>query len=157
MIEPLRDHITHSTRQDGPIAALIAGFGWQALVTNATPERLSLAEAVVCDRNEDRVERSFHRLKSRVHSAPLCVKPDDPIEGLTYLLTRGVRVLTVTEFVLRRALAQEQTTLPGLHPEHQRKRTGTPTAERLLHAFAGVSLTIIQSATGEEILRRMTP
>lgn len=82
---------------------------------------------------------------------------DDPIEGRTYLLTLGVRVLTVTELVLRRALAQAQTTLPGLHPENTRKRTGTPTAERLLHAFAGVSLTIIQSATGEEIRRRMTP
>jgi transposase len=87
----------------------------------------------------------------------LFVKHDDHIEGLTYLLTLGVRVLTVTEFVLRRALAQAQDTLPGLHPENKRKRTCTPTAERLLHAFAGVSLTIIQSATGEEILRRMTP
>jgi hypothetical protein len=48
-------------------------------------------------------------------------------------------------------------TLPGLHPENKRKTTGTPTAERLLHAFAGVSLTIIQSATGEDILRRITP
>ena len=150
-------HITHITRQDGPIAALIARFGWKAFVTNATPERLSLAEAVLCYRNEYRVERIFHRLKSRVHIAPLFVKQDDQIEGLTYLLTLGVRVLTVTEFVLRRALAQVQDTLPGLYPENKRKRTGTPTAERLLHAFAGVSLTIIQSATGEEILRRMTP
>ena len=157
VIEHRRYHITHITRQDGPIAALIAGFGWKAFVTKATPERLSLAEAVLCYRNEYRVERIFHRLKSRVHIAPLFVKQNDQIEGLTYLLTLGVRVLTVTEFVLRRALAQEQATLPGLHPENKRKRTGTPTAERLLHAFAGVSLTIIQSATGEEILRRMTP
>jgi transposase len=157
VIEHIRSHITHITRQDGPIAALIARFGWKAFVTNATPERLSLAEAVLCYRNEYRVERIFHRLKSRGHIAPLFVKHDDQIEGLTYLLTLGVRVLTVTEFVLRRALAQVQDTLPGLHPENKRKRTGTPTAERLLHAFAGVSLTIIQSATGEEILRRMTP
>lgn len=157
VIEHMRYHITPITRQDGRIAALIARFGWKAFVTNATPERLSLAEAVLCYRNAYRVERIFHRLKSRVHIAPLCVKHDDHIKGLTYLLTLGVRVLTVTEFVLRRALAQAQDTLPGLHPENKRKRTGTPTAERLLHAFAGVSLTIIQSATGEEILRWMTP
>jgi len=155
--EPLRYPITHITRQDGPSAALIAGLGWKALVTNATPERLSLAEAVLCYRNAYRVEGLCHRLKSRVHIAPLFVKQNDQIEGLTSLLTLGVRVLTVTEFVLRRALAQEQATLPGLHPENKRKRTGTPTAERLLHAFAGVSLTIIQSATNEAILRRMTP
>jgi hypothetical protein len=35
--------------------------------------------------------------------------------------------------------------------------TGTPTAERLLQAFAGVSLSIIQHPAGEEILRRITP
>jgi transposase len=67
----------------------------------------------------------------------VCVKPNDQIEGLTDLLPLGVRVLTVTEFVLRRALAQEQAPLPGLHPENTRQRTGTPPAERLLHAFAG--------------------
>jgi transposase len=52
VIEHLRYHSTHITRQDGPMAALIAGFGWKACVTNATPERRSLAEAVLCDRNE---------------------------------------------------------------------------------------------------------
>jgi len=60
--EPSRSHLTRSARQDGPMAALTARLGWQACVTNATPERLSLAEAVLCDRNEDRVERICHRL-----------------------------------------------------------------------------------------------
>jgi hypothetical protein len=44
-----------------------------------------------------------------------------------------------------------------MHPENKQKSTDRPTAERLLHAFAGVSLTIIEHATGEEILRRITP
>ena len=35
--------------------------------------------------------------------------------------------------------------------------TDKPTAERILKAFAGVSLTIIKHATGEDILRRLTP
>jgi len=42
--------------------------------------------------NEYRVERLFNRLKSRVHIAPLFVKLNEQIEGLTYLLTLGVRV-----------------------------------------------------------------
>src|SRR6267143_1693599 len=85
------------------------------------------------------------------------VKLNDQIEGLTYLLTLGVRVLTVTEFVLRRSLEQDQVTLPGLHPENKHKRTDKPTAERLLKAFSGVSLTIIKHAAGEDIMRRLTP
>ena len=151
-----RYHITHIARQADTIAALRQRFGWKAFVTNAAPQRLSLQEAVLCYRHEYRVERIFNRLKSRVHIAPLFVKLNDQIEGLTYLLTLGVRVLTVMEFVLRRSLQTEQTKVPGLHPENKTKMTDKPTAERILQAFADVSLTIIKHAAGEEILRRLT-
>ena len=57
------------------------------------------------------------------------------------------------EFVLRRDLLQtDQTKVPGLHPENKTKMTDKPTAERILQAFADVSLTIIKHAAGEEIL-----
>jgi transposase len=157
VIERTRYHITQIARQEDRIAALRQRLGWKAFVTNAGPKRLSLQEAVLCYRHEYRVERIFHRLKSRVRIAPLFVKLNEQIEGLTYLLTLGVRVLTVTEFVLRQSLEQGQASLPGLHPENKQKRTDKPTAERILKTFSGVSLTIITSATGEEILRRLTP
>ena len=66
-------------------------------------------------------------------------------------------MLTVMEFVLRRSLQNEQATLPGLHPEHKQKMTDKPTAERLLQAFRGVSLTMIKNTAGEEVLRQLTP
>ena len=156
VVQKTRYHITQITRQADTIAALHQRLGWKAFVTNATPQRLSLQEAVLCYRNEYRVERIFNRLKSRVHIAPLFVKLNDQIEGLTYLLTLGVRVLTVMEFVLRRSLRTDQTKLPGLHPEHKTKMTDQPTAERMLKAFAGISLTIIKTTAGEDILRRLT-
>jgi transposase len=156
VVQKTRYHITQITRQADTIAALHQRLGWKAFVTNATPQRLSLQEAVLCYRNEYRVERIFNRLKSRVHIAPLFVKLNDQIEGLTYLLTLGVRVLTVMEFVLRRSLQTDQTKLPGLHPEHKTKMTDQPTAERMLKAFAGISLTIIKTTAGEDILRRLT-
>jgi transposase len=155
--EKIRYHITHITRQDSLIQALSQRFGWKAFVTNAPDDRLSLADAVLCYRNEYRIERIFNRLKSRLQIAPLYVKRDDQIEGLTYLLTLGVRVLTVMEFVLRRSLQNDHAKLPGLHPENRQQRTDTPTAERLLKAFADVSLTILKTAAGEGILRRLTP
>src|SRR5499425_434729 len=157
VIQKTRYHITHIARREDKIAACRQRFGWKAFVTNAGSKRLSLQEAVLGYRNEYRVERIFHRLKSRVHIAPLFVKLNEQIEGLTYLLTLGVRGLTVTEFVLRRSLETEQASLPGLHPENKHKRTDKPTAERILKAFTGVSLTIIKHATGEDILRRLTP
>jgi len=157
VIEKIRYHITQIARQEDRIADLRQRFGWKAFVTNAGHLRLSLREAVLCYRNEYRVERIFHRLKSRVQIAPLFVKLNEQIEGLTYLLTLGVRVLTVTEFVLRRSLETAQVRLPGLHPENKHKMTDKPTAERILKAFADISLTIIKNAAGEDILRRLTP
>jgi transposase len=127
VIQTIRYHITHITRQADHIAELCQRFGWKAFVTNAGRARLSLQEAVLCYRNEYRVERIFNRLKSRVHIAPLFVKRNEQIEGLTYLLTLGVRVLTVTEFVLRRSLETGQTRLPGLHPENSTRR---PTSQQ---------------------------
>ena len=157
VIQTTRSQITHIARQEDTLAARRQRFGWKAFVTNAGPTRLSLQDAVLGYRNEYRVERIFHRLKSRVHIAPLFVKLNDQIEGLTYLLTLGVRVLTVMEFVLRRSLQNEQASLPSLHPENKQKRTDTPTAERILKAFSDISLTIIKNAAGEDILRRLTP
>jgi transposase len=157
VVQKTRYHITHITRQEATIAARSRRFGWKAFVTNAGQKRLSLKAAVLCYRNAYRGERIFNRLKSRVHIAPLFVKLNEQIEGLTYLLTLGVRVLTVMEFVRRRSLETEQARLPGFHPENQHKMTDKPTAERILRAFAGISLTIIKTATGEDILRRLTP
>jgi transposase len=155
--ETIRYQITRITRQDGALTTLRQRFGWKAFVTNAPREQLSLAEAVLCYRNEYRIERIFNRLKSRLHIAPLYVKRDDQIEGLTYLLTLGVRVVTVLEFVLRRSLHNDHVKLPSLHPENRQKQTDTPTAERILKAFSEVSLTILKTVTGEDILRRLTP
>jgi len=157
VIQKTRYHITQIARQEDTIAAHSQRLGWKAFVTNAGLTRLSLQDAVLCYRNEYRVERIFNRLKSRVHIAPLFVKRNEQIEGLTYLLTLGVRVLTVMEFVLRRSLETAQARLPGLHPENKQKQTDKPTAERILKAFSDISLTIIKNAAGEDILRRLTP
>jgi transposase len=92
VIQKIRDQITHSARQADTVTALRQRLGWKALVTKAGPQRLSLQEAVLDYRHEYRVERLFNRLKSRVHIAPLLVKLNEHIEGLTSLLTLGVRV-----------------------------------------------------------------
>lgn len=156
VIETIRYQITRIVRQKDSISALTQRFGWKPFVTNADQERLSLKDAVLCYRNEYRIERIFNRLKSRVHIAPMFVKLNDQIEGLAYLLTLGIRVLAVTEFVLRESLRKDQAKLPGLHLENKKKMTDKPTAERILKAFSNVSLTIIKNAAGEEILCRLT-
>ncbi len=138
VLEKVRYQITEVSCDDDQIADLKAGLGWKAFVTNATEARLSLADAILCYRHEYRIERIFSRLKSRLQIAPLFVKLDDQIEGLTYLLTLGVRVLTVMEFSLRRSLQTEKAKLPGLHLENRKKCTDKPSAERILKAFSKI-------------------
>ncbi len=157
VMKRVRYQITQVVREETKIAELIERFGWKAFVTNATKERLSLESALLCYRNEYRVERNFNRLKSRLNIAPLFDQRDDQIEGLTYLLTLGARVLTLMEFVLRRSVQQEKTQLPDLHPENRKKTTDKPTAERILKAFSGISLTIMKTVAGNEIGRWLTP
>ena len=108
-------------------------------------------------RHEYRIERIFNRLKSRWHIAPMFVSREEQIQGLTYLLTLGGRVLTVMAFTLRRSVQTDQATLPGLHPENRTKGSEKPTAERVLKAFSKVTLTILKDTAGREVGRWLTP
>ena len=157
VIEKVRYPMTVVARNEDALSATKQRFGWKAFVSHAAKTALSLNDAVLCYRNEYRVERIFNRLKSRLNIAPLFVKRDDQIAGLTYLLTLGVRVLTLIEFVIRSSLPVDKAKLPNLHPENRKKETDKPTAERILKAFSNISLTIIRDAAGNEILRSLTP
>jgi len=156
VLEKVRYSILGVIRDDEQIAEVKERFGWKAFVTSATQAQLSLSQAVGTIRDEYRVERIFNRLKNRLNIAPIFVKRNEQITGLTYLLTLGVRILTLLEFVVRRSLHQEAAQLPSLHLENHQKTTDKPTAERLLKAFSNLSLTIIKNRAGE-IRRHLTP
>lgn len=156
VIQKIRYSIVCVSRNEEEIDEVKDRFGWKAFVTNAPKVCLPLSEAVLTYRNEYRVERIFNRLKSRLNIAPVFVKRNDQMTGLTHLLTLGVRVLTLLEFVVRRSLQEDQVQLPKLHPENPKKSTDKPTAERLLKVFSNISLTIIKNRSGE-IIRHLTP
>jgi transposase len=63
---------------------------------------------------------------------------------VTRLLSIGLRLLTLTEFVVRHRLAEEETTLAGLYAGNPKRTTTRPTAGRLLEAFQEITLTTIQ-------------
>jgi len=74
---------------------------------------------------------------------------------LIRLLSIGLRVLTLLEFGVRRRLAAAKTTLGGLYVGNPKRATAHPTAERLLEAFQGLTLTIIRE--GRRRRRHLTP
>lgn len=155
VLERVRYQITSITWDEVAIEADRERCGWRAYVTNAPGERLSLEDAVKLYRQECRIERVFHRLKNRVNLSPMFVQEPKQVTGLTHLLMLGVRVLTLIEYVVRRSLAHDQQAVAGLHPEHRKKKTARPTTERLLRAFRGLTLTVIQ--VKDQVVRHVTP
>lgn len=118
-------------------------FGWRIYVTNAPLEQLSFEKAVLTVRDAWIQESGFSRLKGKSLGAfPLFVQRDDQAQGLMHLLSLGLRILTLIEFVVQRNLKEQQETLVGLFPGNPKRTTARPTAERILKAFKPVSLTI---------------
>jgi transposase len=154
--ERVRYQITAVIRDTASITALQQRFGWRAYVTDLPAEQLSLSDAILTYREEWQVERGFHRFKGAPLSiAPLFVKRDDQVRGLINLLSIAVRLLTLIEFIVRRALKRENAQLVGLHKENPKKSTDKPTTERLLQAFSNITLTIIQFP--DRTVRHITP
>lgn len=154
-IERIRYQITNVSRNEEKVEEAIKKFGWKAYVTDVPKERLGFIDAVKCYRKQYRVERIFSRLKSRLDIAPLYVKRNDQIKGITHILMLGVRVYTLIEFVIRRSLDRSDEKLVGLYLGNPKKATGTPTCERILKAFSKVTLTIIEARNS--VIRHLTP
>jgi transposase len=143
------EHDRHATVEvcvdEAAVEAAVRRLGWRVYGTNQPLEQLSLAQAVLAYRSEYQVERSLGRLKGQPLSlTPMYVQRDDHATGLIRLLSRALRVLTLLEFVARRQLAAERTTLAGLYAGNPKRENARPTAERLLEAFQAITLTIIE-------------
>jgi transposase len=75
------------------------------------------------------------------------VHRDEHATGLIRLLSIGLRVLTLLEYVVRRQLTAQGAKLAGLYAGNGRRETTRPTAERLLEAFQEMTVTVVKGAT----------
>jgi transposase len=138
------------------LAAAVRQLGWRVYATTQPPEQLPLQAAILAYRNEYLVERAMGRLKGRPLSlTPMYLEREDHATGLIRLLSIGLRVLTLLEFGVRQRLARAKTTLEGLYVGNPTRATPHPTAERLLEAFQGLTLTLIRE--GRRRRRHLTP
>jgi transposase len=137
-------YVTQVQRNQQAIAETRRIMGWRLYVTNAPAELLSLSKAVSVFRGSPRMERNFARLKgSPLGIKPLYVQREDHVLGMVRLLSLALRVLTLIEYVARKALQSTGETLSGLYAGNPKRQTARPTAERLLKAFDGIHLSVV--------------
>ena len=140
-----RYEITQVIRHEPKIEQCQQNYGWRVYVSNAPQAQLTFEQAVLTYRDEWIVEQGFHRFKGKSLGAyPLFVQRDDQVQGLLHLLSLGLRLLTLIEFVVHRQLSQIQVALSGLYRENPNKRVTHPSSERILKAFEHITLTIFE-------------
>ena len=107
---------------------------------------MSLTQAVYGDRNEYLIEQGFGRYKGKALGLrPIYLASDGRVKGLIRLLSLGLRILCLLEFSVRTQLEAPQQGLPGLYAGNPKRATQQPTAELLLKAFRGITLTIMDT------------
>jgi len=149
-------YVIEVERDPAAIRAARRLLGWRLYVTNAPCELLPLREAIWTYRGAPSIERDFGRFKGQpLGIRPLYVRREDHAKGLVRLLSLALRVLTVVEHVVRRQLRSAEETLSGLYAGNPKRQTARPTTERLLRAFRGITLTIVQLPN--QTIRHITP
>lgn len=119
-------------------------LGWRVYATNHAADELSLEQGVAAYRGEYVIEQGFGRLKGRSLSlTPLLLHFEHRIKGLIYLLTIGLRILVLIQFIVRRNLQKEGGALKGIYPGQPGRQTASPTTEMMLRSFRGLTLSRI--------------
>jgi transposase len=154
----VRYQIKSVERDEQAISLAKWRLGWRVYATNAKRKSLSLTQAVLQYRAGWCLERDFHLVKDLpLGLSPLFVRKDEQIRGMTFLLTLGLRLLTLMELEVRERLSAEGEKLAGLYEGNPARKTDKPTATRLLKAIAGAEISLIRIDFHGEQVSHLTP
>jgi transposase len=118
-------------------------MGWQVYATNALV--VALAQVVWAYRGQYRIEDDWSRLKGRpLGLTPMYLQDERRMQGLVYLLSLALRVLTLLEWVARERLRQEGAKLQGVYAGQPGRKTDRPSAELLLGAMKAISVSVVE-------------
>jgi transposase len=146
----VRYQVTAVRRIEEAIHYQVQRLGWQVQVINVPKEQLSLADSLWAYRGGWWGERLVHLFKDQpLGIRPLYVHRDDQIQGLTHLITLGLRVLTLFEILVRRGQQHSGEKLQGLYPGLPKRTTDRPTGKRVLEAICWAEITLIQVESAE--------
>jgi transposase len=131
------------SRAEARIQESKRAMGWQVYGTNALA--MTLAQVVWAYRGQYRIEDDWSRLKGRpLGLTPLYLQDEGRIQGLVYLLSLALRVLTLMEWVVRERLRQEGSKVQGIYAGQSGRKTARPSAELLLGAMKTISVSVVE-------------
>jgi hypothetical protein len=142
---PGRDVMTGGPRHEAALAAQRQRRGWRGPGSKAPLDRRPLPAAGRHDRQGWSWARDCHLVNDLpVGLSPLLVWKDDQIKGLTRLLTLALRLLTLLDTRVQRALEEAREAVASLYEGQPPRTTDRPTGKRLLHAFARADITFTE-------------
>jgi transposase len=130
-------------REESLIGERKREMGWQVYGTNAVA--LALPSVVWAYRGQYRIEDDWSRLKGRsLGLTPLYLQDEGRIQGLVYLLSVALRVLSLVEWEARERLRKEKTKLRGVYDGQPGRQTARPSAELLLRVMRAISVSVVE-------------
>jgi transposase len=131
-------------RQETLIEEKKREMGWQVYATNAAV--VVLAQVVWAYRGQYRIEDDWSRLKGRpLGLTPMYLTDERRMQGLVYLLSLALRLLSLLEWVARERLRQEGSKLQGIYAGQPGRKTARPSAELRLAALQTVSVSVVET------------
>lgn len=120
--------------------------GWQVYATNVGAEKLSFEKCVWKYRYQSNIESRFNDLRNKiVPLLPVYLQKDNRIKGLVNLLLLALKVCSVIEYEVAKALKEEGEELKNVYEGNPKRGTATPSASRILKAFKFISISLIFS------------
>lgn len=128
-------------------------LGWRVYACNAPMERLSTTQAVICYRQEYRIEHKFNELLNKVTALmPVFLKKPNRVKALIRLLLLALKFVSLIQHQARRELNATGQYIKELYPGNPGRKTDQPTTKMLLEAFQNITLVVLPMQ-GQSIIK----
>jgi len=143
-MEEKTEFMLHVKRNKSAIEKHCGQLGWRVYATNISKQQLSTVQAVLCYRQEYKIEHKFNQLLNKVTALmPVFLKKDSRIVALTKLLLFALKFVSTTQQQVRKQIEGTGKYLKELFPGNPGRKTDRPTTEMILAAFKDISLVIL--------------
>ena len=119
-------------------------LGWRVYATNSPIDKLSTKEAIICYRQEYRIEHKFNELLNKFTAlVPVYLKKDHRINALIRLSLLALKFVSTIQYQVRATIKETGQQVKELYPGNPGRATAKPTTKMILEAFDNIHLVIM--------------